>query len=262
MPWKNSPETPNIGTWAQTDDIRPGLGWEGVQHLQDFVSKGGVLVGVANSASFAMQFGLASGVAVNSAGQSRVVGTLLRSRLVDAASPIAYGVIDSLAVMSDDGESFSVGNTLGGFRRGRFGDASGRATGRGTADDPDVTQGRPALDPRFEAPARPTAEQWQTVPIQEDQLRNPLYVIPPDQRPRVVLRFAAQKDLLVSGLLGGGGEVAERPIVVDAPRDKGHVVLFSFNPIYRGTTIGSYFLVFNTMLNFDNLNAGRKLDDR
>ncbi|MEO7361272.1 MAG: M14 family zinc carboxypeptidase, partial [Gemmatimonadaceae bacterium] len=23
-PWKNSPETPNIGTWAQTDDIRPG----------------------------------------------------------------------------------------------------------------------------------------------------------------------------------------------------------------------------------------------
>ena len=24
MPWKNSPETPNIGTYAQTDDIRPG----------------------------------------------------------------------------------------------------------------------------------------------------------------------------------------------------------------------------------------------
>ncbi len=262
MPWKNSPETPNIGTWAQTDDIRPGLGWEGIQHLQNFVSQGGVLVGVANSASFAVQFGLASGVTVNSAGPSRVVGTLLRSRLVDAASPIAYGVIDSLAVMSDDGASFSVGNTLGGFRRGRFGEATGRPTGRGTADDPDVTQGRPALDPRFEAPARPPAEQWQAAPLQDDQLRNPLTVIPPDQRPRVVLRFAAQKDLLVSGLLGGGGEVAERPIVVDAPRDKGHVVLFSFNPIYRGTTIGSYFLVFNTILNFDNLNAGRKLDDR
>ncbi len=23
-PWKQTPETPNIGTWAQTDDIRPG----------------------------------------------------------------------------------------------------------------------------------------------------------------------------------------------------------------------------------------------
>jgi hypothetical protein len=26
--------------------------------------------------------------------------------------------------------------------------------------------------------------------------------------------------------------------------------------------IGSYFLVFNTILNFDNLDAGRKLDQR
>jgi hypothetical protein len=105
-------------------------------------------------------------------------------------------------------------------------------------------------------------EQWQLPPIQDDQLRNPLGIIPPDQRPRVVLRFTAQRDLLVSGLLGGGAEIADRPIVVDAPKDKGHVVLFSFNPVYRGTTVGSYFLVLNTIMNFDNLNAGRKLDDR
>jgi hypothetical protein len=262
MPWKNSPETPNIGTWAQTDDIRPGLGWEGLGNLQKFVSGGGVLLGVANTASFALQYGFTSGVSLNSAGQSRVVGSLLRSRVVDPASPIAYGIIDSLAVLSEDGESFSVSSTLGGRGGGRFGEQAGRPTGRGTANDPDVPQGRPALDPRFELPVRPTVEQWQLPPIQDDQLRNPLNVIPPDQRPRVVLRFAGQSDLLVSGLLSGGGEIANRPIVVDAPRDKGHVVLFSINPVYRGTTVGSYFLVFNTILNFDNLGAGRRLEER
>ncbi len=262
LPWKNTPETPNIGTWAQTDDMRPGLGWEGLRHLQDFISRGGVLVGVANTASFAVQFGFTSGVSVNQAGQSRVVGSLLRSRLVDDASPITYGIIDSLAVMSDDGASFSVNSTLGGRGGNRFGEATGRPTGRGTLNDPDVPQGRAALDPRFELPTRPTVEQWQIPPLLDEQLRNPIGVIPPDQRPRVALRFAPQRDLLVSGLLGGGGEIADRPIVVDAPRDKGHVVLFSINPIYRGTTVGSYFLVLNTILNFDNLNAGRKLDDR
>ncbi len=41
MPWKNTPETPNLGTWAQTDDMRPGLGWDGLVHLQSFVSNGG-----------------------------------------------------------------------------------------------------------------------------------------------------------------------------------------------------------------------------
>jgi hypothetical protein len=40
------------------------------------------------------------------------------------------------------------------------------------------------------------------------------------------------------------------------------VVLFAANPIYRGETIGSYFMVFNTLLNFDALGAGRKLDPR
>ena len=66
----------------------------------------------------------------------------------------------------------------------------------------------------------------------------------------------------MSGLLDGGADIAQRPAVIDAPLEKGHVVLFANNPIYRGETIGSYFLVFNTILNFDNLNAGRKVDAR
>ena len=65
------------------------------------------------------------------------------------------------------------------------------------------------------------------------------------------------KDLLVSGLLEGAGEIAEHAAVVDVPVEKGHVVLFSNNPIWRGETLGSYFLVFNAMLNFDQLDTGR-----
>jgi len=261
MPWKNSPETPNISKLTETDDIRPGLGWQGLANLESFVSKGGVLVGVANTAEFAVQFGLTNGVSVNNAKSNSVVGSLLRAKLVDETSPIVYGVSDNLALYSDDGGSFSVTNTRGG--RGGFGGsgANGRPTGRGTADDPDVTQGRP-VDPKFEAPPRPTVQPWQAAPITDDQLRSPVNIIPPDQRPRVLLRFADQRDLLVSGLLDGGSDIAQRPVVVDVPMQKGHVVLFANNPLWRGETIGSYALVFNTMLNWDNLNAGRKLDEK
>ena len=108
LPWKNTPETPNIGTWAQTDDIRPGLGWQGLANLESFVKRGGVLVGVENTAEFAVQFGLANGVSANQARRGEVVGTLLRSRIVDDASPIVYGVKDNLALYSSSGESFSV----------------------------------------------------------------------------------------------------------------------------------------------------------
>jgi hypothetical protein len=263
MPWKNSPETPNIGTWAQTDDMRPGLGWQGLANLEKFIRQGGVYVGVSNSAEFAVTYSLTNGVTVNRPGTgSRVVGSLLRSRIVDATSPITYGVIDSLAVYSDDGASFSVSNTRGGGGRGGGGRGGARPTGRGRPDEPDQPQGRPALDPKFEAPPRPESQPWQAVPLTDEQLRNPLNIIPPDQRPRVAMRFSDQRDLLVSGLLEGGGDIAQRPIVVDVPLDRGHVVLFAVNPMWRGETIGSYPLVFNTILHFDNLNAGRKLDEK
>ncbi|MFI5232005.1 MAG: M14 family zinc carboxypeptidase [Gemmatimonadales bacterium] len=264
MPWKNSPETPNIGTWAQTDDVRPGLGYTGLENLQNFVKRGGVMIGATNTADFAIQFGLTNGVSSNSARRGEVVGTLLRTRLVDDASPIAYGVSDNLAVYSNSGESFGVSASRGGRGGGGRGGAGGsaRATGRGTQDDADQVQGFPQLDARFLPAPRTTVQPWQYAPVTEDQLRNPLNIIPPDQRPRVILRYADQRDLLVSGLLDGGADIAQRPVVVDVPMEKGHVVLFGNNPVYRGETIGSYFLVFNTIMNFDNLNAGRKIDAR
>ena len=261
MPWKNTPLTPNIGKWAETDDVRPGLGLQGVQNMESFVNRGGLLVGVSSTADFAISYGLASGVTANQAAHGKVVGSLLRTRIVDDASPLVYGVSDNLAVYSEDGGSFSISNSRGGGRGGRFGAGEGtRATGRGTADDPDVTQGRPAPAPQNMGPVRVTVQPWEAAPITDEQLRNPLSIIPPDQRPRVALRFTDQRDLLVSGLLDGGGDVAQRPVVVDVPMRKGHVVLFANNPIYRGETLGAYPLVFNAILNFDHLDAGRKLD--
>jgi hypothetical protein len=261
MPWRNSPETPNIGTYAQTDDIRPGLGWTGVSNLETFVKQGGVLVAVENTAQFAITSGYTAGVTMNTPTGNAVVGSLLRSRIVDDASPITYGVRDSMAVYSSGGESFIVSTTRGGGRGGGAGPAQ-RATGRGSPDDGDIVQGRPALDERFTIPARPTVQPWQLAPVTDDMLRNPTNLIPPDQRPRVILRFSDQRDLLVSGLLSGGGTIAQRPVVVDVPVERGHVVLFANNPVWRGSTIGTYALVFNTILHFDNLNAGRKNDEK
>jgi hypothetical protein len=278
IPYRNSPETPNIGTWAQTDDTRIGMGLEGVTNLRNFIEAGGVYVGSGSSAEFAINNNFTYGVTANTPGaSSRVVGSLLRTKLVDAASPIVYGIPDNLAVYSDNGLSFSVSATVGGGGRGGGGGGGGaaggrggggrgsRPTGRGTPDDPDVVQGRPALEGTNLTPLPPpvTVQPWQyALPTEEQLKRNPATLIPPQFRPRVAVRFDAQSSLLVSGLLDGGGDIAQRPVAVDVPVGKGHAVLFANNPIWRGGTIGSYFMVFNTILNFDNLDAGRVLDAR
>jgi hypothetical protein len=193
-----------------------------------------------------------------------VTGSYLKTRIVDDASPIVYGVADGIAAYTDGGESFNVSASVAGGRGGgRFGGGSAmRETGRGQLGDVDEVQGRPALEDRFKAPVRPPVQPWQYALPTDEQLRNPLGIIPPEERPRVALRYGAQNELLVSGLLDGGSDIAQRAAVVDSPVEKGHVVLFSINPIYRGETIGTYPLVFNTIMNFDNLNAGRKNDAR
>lgn len=75
--------------------------------------------------------------------------------------------------------------------------------------------------------------------------------------PRVVLRFVAEKDLLVSGMLAGGSELAGKAAIVDVPVGKGHVVMFANNPMWRHQTHGSFSLLFNAILHYDNLGAGR-----
>ena len=283
IPYQNTPETPNIPTWAQTADTRVGMGFEGLINLRKFIDEGGVFLGADSSAEFAITNNLTYGVTTNRPGAgSRVVGSLLRTKLVDGASPIVYGVPDNLAVYSDTGDSFTVSANVGGgggrgagggggggggggagAAGGGRGGGAGRPTGRGTPDDPDVVQGRPAYEGSNlpPAPETPRVEPWQyALPTDEQLKRNPVTLIPPRYRPRVALRFDAQNALLVSGLLDGGNDIAQRPVVVDVPVGKGHVVLFANNPIWRGETIGSYFMVFNAILNFDNLDAGRKLD--
>jgi hypothetical protein len=103
---------------------------------------------------------------------------------------------------------------------------------------------------------------WEYPPVSDEQKRNGIRVIPSANRARVILRYADNKDLLISGLLEGGDEIAQHPAVLDAPSGQGHVILFSINPVYRGETRGTYALVLNTILNFDNLNAGRPTPDK
>jgi hypothetical protein len=251
LPWKKTQLTPNLGSIDETDDMRPGLGWSGLQNLQKFVKDGGLFITVDDTSDFAVNYGFTAGVSVNRSQRLRAVGVILRTKMVDPASPLAYGYGDSLAMYCSNGPIFNINNGVGGRQR-----PAQRATGRGTPDDPDVPQGRPPAE--IPEPP-PRVEPWEAPPVMDEQLRNAIGLIPPNQRPRVVLRYADSRDLFVSGLLDGGDEIAQRAAIIDVPSGNGHVLLFSTNPFWRGQTKGSYFLVFNAIMNWDNLNAGRKL---
>jgi len=71
----------------------------------------------------------------------------------------------------------------------------------------------------------------------EQRLQQGPFFTPPALRPRVVfeIRFD-EKNLLISGMLAGGSELANAPAVVDVPVGQGHVVMFANNPMWRHQT--------------------------
>jgi hypothetical protein len=250
LPWQKSDLTPNLGRLDGTADMRPGLGYDGLEHLKKFVEEGGLLITCEDTAQFAIDTGLAPGVSVASRGDARVVGTVLNTVFVDRESPVAAGYDLNLPVMSANGMAFNVSNTLGRSGGRLLMDPySERPTGRGTMEDNDEPQGRKIAE------AEPLEKQqpWQARKLNEEQLRNNPMVIPTELRPDVILRFSDSKGLLLDGLLDKGNAIAEHAVVVDAHLGKGNVLLFGNNPIYRGETIGTYGLVFNAILNHDHL---------
>ena len=259
LPWQDTPLTPNlVGKNDSTPDMRPGLGWEGVAKLQNFVEKGGVLLTTADTSQFALSVGMASGVAASPSEKMKIVGAIVGTRLVDAASPIAYGYEEKVSTYCDNGPIFSLTSVLGSRRRRLGPETTVRATGRGTKDDPDFVVGRTAA----EAPEKSEAELWESPPVTDEQKFNNPRVIPQADRARVILRYADAKELLISGLVIAGNEIAQHPAVLDVPKGAGHVILFSINPVYRGETENTYSLVLNTVLNFDSLDAGKKTPEK
>ena len=250
IPWQKSDLTPNIGRLDSTADMRPGLGYAGLEHLQTFVGNGGLLITCEDTAQFAIENGLAPGVSLSPHNETRVVGSVLSTAFVAPENPVAWGLSNGLPVMSADGMVFSVANTVGrGGGRVLMDPYQARPTGRGLVGDEDVPEDRVITRPEPLANPKP----WEARPLNEEQVRNNPNVIPEAMRPQVILRFGEAKGLLLSGLLDKPGQIAEHAVVVDAHLGQGNVLLFGNNPVYRGETVGSYPLVFNAIMNFDHL---------
>ena len=263
VPWKQSDITPNLGfSPDQTDDMRGGMELRGVLNLQRFVEDGGLFITIANIAQIPIDYGLTTGVSIQDARQLNARGSVFSATFSDKKSPIAYGYGDSLPIYFSQAPLLNVQGGPGGFGAGggRGGGGGGggggagglepRPSGRGSLTDPDIVQSMPQAGQR---PAQRPGEE-----AAGDGPFGPQAVTPPAMRPRVVLRFNTnEKDLLISGMLAGASELAGKAAVVDVPVGKGHVVMFANNPMWRHQTQGSFFLLFNAALNYNNLGVGR-----
>ena len=274
LPYKKTPATPNLGANDQADDIRGGLGIEGLTELYKFVQAGGTLIVEGSTSTIFPAYNLTSGITIESPRDLFARGTILRGVVADRTSPIAYGFDGQLPVYFNQDPVMSVGGSAALFAGGGSG-AGAAAMMQNTTpmanklplstwsweqnDSTGTPMPRPATAGAAAGVAARGVGRGAGAPAAAPQAAMFGGATGIDgTRPRVIMQFPANAaDMLLSGTLAGGETLQNRAQLVDAPLGKGHVVMFAIRPFWRWQTQGTYFLGFNTILNWNDLDAGK-----
>jgi hypothetical protein len=92
LPYKPNDTFKSLGQYGQSDDIRGGMGNEGLAELRKFVEQGGTLITTGNASAVPATFGLVDGVTTsNPAGNFYAPGPIVKAKILAAQSPIFYG---------------------------------------------------------------------------------------------------------------------------------------------------------------------------
>ena len=254
IPYKKTKLTPNLGVEDSSDDIRGGMGIEGLAELVKFVQAGGTLITEGSTTTILPDYGITTRINVERPATLYAKGALMRGIIADKKSPIVYGYTgDQMPVyFSQD----PVLNTRGGGFRG-----AAAVPGVGADITPNATP--IALSPYdsddsiVEPKGLPS--QSSDAGAAQQALRQFGGAEDTSAPPRVVLQFPAKADeILLSGELAGGQALTNRALALDQPIGQGHVVMFALRPFWRWQTQGTYALGFNTILNWDHLDAGKQ----
>ena len=260
LPYKKTAATPNLAALDQSDDIRGGMGMEGLLELAKFVQAGGTLITEGSTAIIFPEFGITTGVSVEQPDDLFVRGSILRGIIIDPKSPLAYGYDGTqLPVYFNQAPVLNVGGG-GGF--GGFGGGGGGNVNAGLGQNVTPMANRLRLSP-WEQDSSASGDRGRGARADSAGFRQFAggggFGGGSDAvRPRVVMSFPGNaNDMLLSGTLVGGQALANRAQVVDAKVGNGHVVMFGIRPFWRWQTQGTYFLGFNAILNWNDLDAGK-----
>ena len=259
IPYKKTALTPHLGALDSADDIRGGLGADGLAELKKFVEQGGTLIGDGSTVEMLAQYGIAAGVSVAETPKLYTKGAVMRGVFKDKASPLAYGYAGGeMPVYFSQAPVLKVG---GAGRGMAYFDPNAPGSNIAQKVTPNETMGHvSAWQPEDAAAkaAKPTNADVPNSPFGSALPVSRTGGAEPTQHPRVVMSFPAKaEDILLSGMLSGGAALQNHALLVDVPQGKGHMVLYALRPFWRWQTQGSYFLGFNAIINWDHLDAGK-----
>ncbi|MGA7992498.1 MAG: M14 family zinc carboxypeptidase [Thermoanaerobaculia bacterium] len=221
LPYTKTSDFPSQGSPTSSPDITGGLTWKGVGNLEAFVRGGGLLVTLGGASVLPLDGGIARDIRHPRVKDLETPGSHLRARFKRIDHPLAYGYKEIVTILREKMPVYGV----------RRSDRERIVLFYGT---------KPDKDPAF-------AEDEEREKEREKDRANARGAPPPkDQKPD-------EPPLVVSGGIKGEKDLAGKPAILDIPTGKGRIVAFDFDPIHRSQQRATFRLVWNAILNWNDL---------
>jgi hypothetical protein len=217
MPYKKTPQTPNLGTPAESDDITGGIGWEGMAQLQKFVDGGGLMVTLGSGSMLPLEAGIVRGVRRAAGGVPRSTqggGAAAAAASQNAATRTPGAHVRVTFARPNDPLAYGYSARTWVFRQNY---------------------------PLYDVPRR-----WLRMAYCTTCLDGP------EDRSGIVMQWgdSGGAPFVVSGQAWGQSGLIGRPAILDMPAGHGHVVAFNFNPMHRDMNRGDQRMLWNAILNW------------
>jgi zinc carboxypeptidase len=115
---------------------------------------------------------------------------------------------------------------------------------------------RPIVNSEILKPEHPVFYGYTEKNLPIKYLGGPLMSVPVVDQSVVLARYIGGDGAVLTGLMRGADEIRDRPFAIDVPggySGKGRVIMFSNNPIYRWQNHAEFNLVFNALLNWNDM---------
>jgi hypothetical protein len=108
LAYTRTDEYPTHGFPTASEDITGGLTWDGIQHIEDFVRKGGLLITLGGASTLPLDGGIARDIRRARMKDVSTPGSELRARFRRPDHPIAYGYPEVTSAFRGNGPFYDV----------------------------------------------------------------------------------------------------------------------------------------------------------
>jgi len=199
LPYTRTEQFTSHGSVDQTDDMTRGMGFDGIKNLDQFVTRGGLLVTLGGGSILPIDLGLVAQVNRINPAAVKVInpGSFIKTRILQKENPIAYGYKENTHIFTGRSPIFEVDFLDRKYIVMQYGITSAR-----------------------------------NYPEESEK----------------------EKNICLSGMVKNQVQLVHKPAILDIPKKSGRIILFNFNPAHRFLNHHDFVFVFNTILNWNDLN--------